>query len=435
MKTKTLNLKSIVFLLLLLTVAGKAKAQQWDELQTGVTEEIYGLYCIDTNTVFACGANGVILKTEDGGNSWQEKYRQEGYYWYSIKFLDPNIGFVLGINDDIGNNEKLFKTIDGGETWLDMGNPFNEYNYCSPSTCDLFIVDADTMYVACDKLMKSTDGGCSFSQLNIEWTHAIQELYFEGNIGYVVWGKSGDLAGTHIAKTTDYGSSWEEILTFDSEHEGINKTMFHDKDHVSIYGAFDYNENELYYEYNELRTEDGFVTYQLLRNEDLLLNWWPPVSGVCFSDSQNGIIVYYWEDFSYPYSGIISYQTQDGGNTWIELNALDDSGLGYPDISGHEGVYYLAGRGVYKMKTTTEGISEERECVFAFPNPTSNTLFIYGKGNSDLIMYDFSGQILFQQKITDEIQKIETSGFPSGIYFLGIKNSGGNVSFQKIVKK
>ena len=161
-------------LLALLLMAGGVKAQQWKELQTGVSEDLYGVCCIDTNTVFVCGQNGVILKTEDGGNSWQEKYRQAGCDWYKIKFLDSMVGFSLG-NDSIYKG-KLLKTIDGGETWMDMGCPFNAYNYLSPSSCDLFLVDSDTLYVASDQLMKSTDGGNSFSQLELEWLNSTHDL-------------------------------------------------------------------------------------------------------------------------------------------------------------------------------------------------------------------------------------------------------------------
>ena len=429
------NQKGKVLLFLLLAVTSLAKAQQWKELQTGVTEDLYGVCCIDTNTVFVCGQNGVILKTEDGGNSWQEKYRQVGYDWYKIKFFDSNIGFVLG--DDNNYNNQLFKTIDGGDTWLNMGNPFSTYNTTSPSSCDLFLVDSDTLYVACDQLMKSIDGGNSFSQLEVGWLNDTQDLYFDGNVGYIVWGQIGDFQGTHVAKTTDYGFFWEEILAFDSEMEGIKKTLFHDKDHVSIYGAFGYDENENYYEYDEIRTDDGFATCQWLQNENLPVGYWPPISGVCFSDPQNGIIVYRWEDFSYPYSGIISYQTQDGGNTWLELNALDGPGVGYPAIDGREGVYYLTSGsgGVYKLGKTSEGLAEEKESVFAFPNPASNMLYVFGKESSILTLYDFSGRVLLQQTMTEGIQKIEIGNFLSGIYFLSIKDGVQSVSFQKILKK
>lgn len=427
------NLKNKALLLLLMVVVGMAKAQQWQELHTGVTEDLYGVCCIDTNTVFVCGENGLILKTEDGGNSWQEKYRQSGDTWYRIKFFDSNIGFVLG--DDNNYNNKLFKTIDGGDTWIDMGNPFSAYNPTSPYSCDLFLVNSDTLYVACYQLMKSTDGGNSFSQLEVGWLNDTQDLYFEGNVGYLVWGMIADFQGTHIAKTTDYGASWEEILTFYSENEGINKTMFHDKDHVSVYGAYNYNENELSFEHNEIRTDNGFETCQWLQNEDLIMDWWPPISGICFSDPQNGVVVYQWEAFTY--SGISSYQTQDGGNTWRELNALEGPDIGYPAISGREGVYYLAcGSGrVYKLEGTYDKVAEEKEKGFVFPNPASNTLFVNGKENSTIIIYNFLGQVLLQQKMTDEFQKIEIGDFPSGIYFLSIRDGVQSISFQKILKK
>ena len=68
MKTKQLP----IFLLLLLA-AGMAKAQrpyQFDMIQTGVNEDLYNICCIDANTVFACGENGVILKSTYGGGNW-----------------------------------------------------------------------------------------------------------------------------------------------------------------------------------------------------------------------------------------------------------------------------------------------------------------------------------------------------------------------------
>lgn len=430
------NIRFFTLLALLLMVGG-VKAQQWKELHTGVTEDLYDVCCIDTNTVFVCGQNGVILKTEDGGISWQEKYRQDNYEWFKIKFLDKNIGFVLGDDDNIHDyNYKLIKTIDGGETWQDMGSPFNEYNYLVSSTCDLFIVDADTLYVACYQLMKSTDGGNSFSQLEVGWLNDTQDLYFEGNVGYIVWGMIADFQGTHIAKTTDYGVSWEEIITYgyEFENEGIKKAFFHDKDHISVYGAFSYDENEGLCEYNEIRTEDGFATYQWLKAENLPLEVWSPISGVCFSDSQNGIMVGYWESFSYPYSGVESIQTIDGGNTWRELNALEGPGIGYPAISGREGVYYLAfGNGrVYKLEGTYYGVAEEKESVSFFPNPAKDRIVIEGTEAAEVQVYNALGQLVKTVRDTNEIS---VAGLAEGIYLVRIRDTEGRNHATRVAVK
>lgn len=434
------NLISKALLILLLTVSSLADAQQWQELDTGVSECLYGIYCIDTNTVFTCGHNGVIMKTEDGGNSWQEKYRQDGYDWYSIKFLNSRIGYVLGISDEYGNNEILLKTVDGGETWQDMGNPFNEYNYSCPTSCDIFIVDADTLYVACDQLMKSTDGGNSFSRLDLEWIDTTQDLYFEDSIGYIVWGVPGEFIGTHVARTTDYGSTWEEIVTFDAFDEysvyGIEQAVFHDKEHVSLYGGF---VDEDSFEYNEIRTEDGFATNQWLLNETVPIGHWtafPPIAGMCFSDNQNGIVVFLWHDFS-PNSAFCTFQTQDGGNTWFELGTISCAYSNYAAISGCEGVYYLAIQkgNVYKMKMTPEGILEKKEEPNAFPNPVSNTFFVVGRQNCELVLYDISGRVMLRQKICDEKQRVELGDLPLGVFILCIKDIEGNSTFKKIIKQ
>ncbi|MBQ6305276.1 MAG: T9SS type A sorting domain-containing protein [Bacteroidales bacterium] len=438
MKKKIDGLRHKVFFLLLLAVAGMAKAQQWNELQTGVTEDLYDVYCLDTNTVFVCGSNGVILKTKDGGNSWQEKYRQEGYDWYAIKFLDPNTGFVLGINDGVGNNEKLLKTINGGETWLDMGNPFNEYNYCSPSTCDLFVVDSDTLYVACDQLMKSTDGGCSFSQMDIEWIEATQDLYFEGNVGYIVWGEPGIFIGTHVAKTIDYGSSWEEILSFDYTEYGIEKAVFHDKDHVSLYGGFGGVDQNLNFVYTEIKTEDGFATCQWLLNETIPTGGtvYPPIAGICYSDSQNGIAVYVWHDFN-PNSSITTFQTQNGGDIWNELGTIECPYSQFAAICGCEGVYYLAMEegNVYKMKTSFDGILEKKENALAFPNPTNSMVTITGENLRHAELLNVLGQqVLSVQSKGNELH-IDMTALPSGVYFVTVTDEEGRKCVRKVVKE
>ncbi|MCR4848198.1 MAG: T9SS type A sorting domain-containing protein [Bacteroidales bacterium] len=424
-----------LFFLLLLAMAGTVNAQQWEVLHTGVTEDLYDICCIDANTIFVCGQNGLILKTEDGGSSWQEKYSQTGYDWYKIKFFDSNIGFVFGDDDNShDNNYKLLKTIDGGETWLDMGSPFNENFDITPSSCDLYLYDSDTLYVASNQLVKSTDGGNSFSQLEVGGLYSTQDLYFEENVGYIVLGVPGDFQGTHIVKTIDYGSSWEELLLFD-EMDGVERTFFHDKDHISIFGAFGYDENEFSYEYNEIRTDNGFTTHQWLQNENLPIGLWPQMSGVCFSDTQNGIIVYQWEDFNYPFFGIVSYRTQDGGNTWFELDAFTCANSQFVAVGGCERAFYLAlGEGnVYKLEGTYDGVSEE-EKDSVFLNPVSNTLMVCGKENSIITLYDFLGRFLFQKRMTEGIQEIEIVDLHPGLYFFSIMDGGQSIYYQKILK-
>ena len=71
--------------------------------------------------IMSSGTPALILKTADGGQSWQEKYRNAdtAYFFDAMDFGDAKHGYVLG--DPIGNKFLLMETKDGGETW----NMFN----------------------------------------------------------------------------------------------------------------------------------------------------------------------------------------------------------------------------------------------------------------------------------------------------------------------
>jgi len=72
--------------------------------------------------IMSSGTPALILKTTDGGASWQEKYRNTDttYFLDAIGFDSPKHGLVLG--DPIKNKFLLLETNDGGETWHPFKN-------------------------------------------------------------------------------------------------------------------------------------------------------------------------------------------------------------------------------------------------------------------------------------------------------------------------
>lgn len=86
----------------------------WEELNTGVIGVLNDVYFIDENNGFACGWN-VMIKTEDGGESWTAPeffpIPTTNYQMQKIDFTSPSTGYVCG---DIG---QILKTEDGGNTW------------------------------------------------------------------------------------------------------------------------------------------------------------------------------------------------------------------------------------------------------------------------------------------------------------------------------
>jgi hypothetical protein len=97
----------------------------WLEIPTGVTENLFGVACLDKNEVVAGGENGKILKTVDSGDSWTVKFEKTGYDMIHVAFADAQIGYACGDscwwNSD-NHKGVIVKTTNGGETWQELPN-------------------------------------------------------------------------------------------------------------------------------------------------------------------------------------------------------------------------------------------------------------------------------------------------------------------------
>ncbi len=240
----------------------------WLEIPTGATENLYGVACLNGHEVVACGENGKILKTTNGGDSWTVKFEKEGYDMVHVAFANEQVGYACGDScywDVYHHKGIIVKTTDGGETWQELPN--TNFVYLEhpdfQRTNDLFVVDAETFYLltADNLLWKTTDSGQSFvCSASFEPLGRIVhcELYFKDETGYLVAINSDCVTpGMHIYKTTDSGQNWDEVY-FNEYIDHTVATHFFDENHVELFGNFNL------YQYNLMVTEDGFETVSYL---------------------------------------------------------------------------------------------------------------------------------------------------------------------------
>ena len=89
--------------------------------------------------IMSSGTPSIVLKTIDGGKSWQEKYRKTDslYFFDAMDFADVKHGYILG--DPINNKFLLMETKDGGESWIEIKNAPNalpgEAAFAASGTC------------------------------------------------------------------------------------------------------------------------------------------------------------------------------------------------------------------------------------------------------------------------------------------------------------
>jgi photosystem II stability/assembly factor-like uncharacterized protein len=203
---KRIFLSIIIFISL--SIPGNA---QWKRIMSmpSIFQNAYYLevYFLKTNPQYgwACGKNGVVIRTTDGGDTWDGTYIPNAYQLEGIYFANENVGYTSGLISGINAYGGIFKTTDGGKTWFNItpagivdmwGNYFWDENngLVIGGGCD----DQQQFY-------KTTNGGKTWSVFTLNYFGSgLSDLIIDkySGIGYA----SGSGA---IFKTTDFGRTWD----------------------------------------------------------------------------------------------------------------------------------------------------------------------------------------------------------------------------------
>ena len=443
------NLKIYTLFALLLLVCGVTKAQQWRYLQTGVAEDLYNVCCIDDNTIFVCGQNGVILKSTNGGDSWVEKYRRAGCQMTEICFADQNNGYAVcdSTLDDYSHQWFLVKTCDGGETWNDVGNPVFSWveSYTALSRqfvrTEMFLNDTDNLVVAVsfDGIYRSTDGGATMRKLDNDFTiNETRGIFFEDNVGYLLWDYGDDdflypeerRAG--VAKTEDFGETWVLRENVADNTEGISYAHFYDKNHIRLFGAFQVSE----YNYHEiLDTYDGFDSFETVGVGSYgYFQYYEEYIRAKFTENGWGVSMLWEEDM--PGVGRAVSYTEDDGLSWTNY-----SGYGLPtyrlyDIDGTDTTFYIScaeGEVLKNRQFTLMGTGENvSQVVAVYPNPAKDRVVIEGIEVAEVQVYNALGQLV---KTVKDNNEINVESLPEGVYMLRITDAEGRSHTARLVVK
>jgi photosystem II stability/assembly factor-like uncharacterized protein len=115
---------------------------------------LFGLYALDKLNLWACGMDSTIMRTTDGGNTWQVLPTKKGEPIYNI-FVKGNRGWV------VGNKGTYLLSRDGGKTWewqtetIKSKLLFSNVFFSSPSSG--WITGAQ------GTILRTTDGGDSWN--------------------------------------------------------------------------------------------------------------------------------------------------------------------------------------------------------------------------------------------------------------------------------
>ena len=451
--------KTKVLLLLLLAVVGMAKAQQWRALNTGVIEDLYDICCIDENTIFVSGQNGVILKTEDGGATWQEKHRYPDWDITSIEFANDSIGYGLVCRD---YHRFLIKTIDSGETWFSENAPsfpemsFVEYRYNDPlylfrkgKPYELFVLNADTLFIRSGEIIgRSINGGASFFCYDLgffeeNWEYngfGIIDEYFEDGFGWVIGYDHENHNTLRIMKTEDCGDNWDNIANYEFNELHISAACPGEDRCAKIYGEFYvYDLNGSREDYNMIKTTDGFEHVTMCHTEGDYI-YWSQYSDVVFNSKERGCYIgsMNW-DKRYPNASQVLI-SDDNGLSWTEVPYGTDYNLFFYSVAATDSTFFIATQyGVlYKFDSSPYLGADEHSntnlspSLTVFPNPTNDKIVIEGIKPTEVQVYNTLGQCVKTAKGSNEINM---ENLAEGVYLLKVTDKEGTIHTGKVIKK
>ena len=435
-------MKKLLIILAAMFICGVMQAQLvegWLEMSTGVTENLFGVACLDKNEVIGCGESGKILKTVDGGETWAVRFEKEGYDMIHVAFANAQVGYACGDscwwNSD-NHKGVIVKTTDGGETWQELPNTEFVHlewpDWIRPS--DLCVVDEETYYLFTKDavLWRTTDGGQSFTSTPFEFGMVKHcELFFEGETGYLVVIDGG----IHIHKTTDSGLTWNEVADIAYFDYSV-VTHFFDKNHVEMFGYFSEGTHNL------LVTEDGFETVSYLSVECPIMDYYGMgnVSHSKYTSDTYGCILI-GMTLTKGSTDTNPYIMKDGWEhcEWVKQGIPDCENNGMVQcrdlyaVDGVDTVFYIAAENGFVYKSAmipVNGVEEKALQINVYPNPAKDRVVIEGIEAAEVQVYNALGQIVKMVRGTNEI---DLSGLVNGVYMLRIMDKEGRIFLEKVM--
>jgi photosystem II stability/assembly factor-like uncharacterized protein len=91
--------------------------QTWTPQQSGVSARLRGVSAVNDRVAWASGSGGTIVRTRDGGASWQQVSipGSEKLDFRDIDAVSEDVAFALSIGN--GESSRICKTVDGGRNW------------------------------------------------------------------------------------------------------------------------------------------------------------------------------------------------------------------------------------------------------------------------------------------------------------------------------
>jgi photosystem II stability/assembly factor-like uncharacterized protein len=258
--------------LLAVTVGGP----RWQPQTSGVTSRLRGVSAISNLVAWASGANGTVLRTLNGGQTWDLLHvpDAEQLDFRDIDAVSERDAYVLSIGP--GEASRIYKTTDAGVHWTlqlknaDPGVFLDAMAFWTPARGIAFSDSVGRQFV----IFSTTDGRTWSRIPSTSLPEALpsEGAYAASGTNVAMFGNEDVWIGTSAARVLHSGNggkTWSVHSTplATGTSAGIFSIGFRDARHGIIVGGDYRNEREAVD--NVATTADGGVTWTLVRQHGL----------------------------------------------------------------------------------------------------------------------------------------------------------------------
>lgn len=300
---------------------------KWKKLETetyqGKQDDIT---FIDENNGWYVNGYGKIFHTKDGGMTWEKQLEQKGSFFRTIAFIDKNIGFVGTVGTDyfpnVTDTIPLYGTKDGGKTWTPViyKGPYVKGLCAIDIVKEQFInhgkIDYKYHLFAVGRvgspanIMISHDSGETWTSqsLSMDCKMLFDIKMFNKNVGFACAATDEDISKSNalILKTTDGGKTWKKVFQSNRPFETTWKVSF-PTEKIGYVTIQSYNPDPNVQQQRIAKTTDGGETWTEI---NLVEDAGAREFGIGFIDKNHG------------YVGTMNsgFETKDGGKTWTKID-------------------------------------------------------------------------------------------------------------------
>ena len=199
-------MKKFFFLLCFSFISVFAFSQWYWQNPLPQGNELDAIYFTDSNTGYAVGVPGTIIKTTDGGITWTISSGGNYTQLNSIFFTNNSTGYIAG-NGRIG--DLILKTTDAGSTWNTVlsGTGYGVNSIFFPTD------DIGYGVGIFGEIVKTTDAGNTWTYQNSGTLANLTSVYFTDDItGYAVGYNGNENNIETILKTINGGTTWDTLV-------------------------------------------------------------------------------------------------------------------------------------------------------------------------------------------------------------------------------